>query len=150
MNYLSKKIKVIKPEDKGKLFWDLYIVILNIIELLIIPIELGFIINRDSSFVENYILFRYFLYSCLCSDIILNFNTSYYQKGALIMTRPEISRHYLRLGFFIHVLSVAPYLLQIFVYGITERFSEDKTLIDFFKLFFLLRYLSVQRIFRRF
>ena len=61
-------------------------------------------------------------------DIILNFNTGFYQKGQLVMKRAAIMKDYLTMWFWIDLISSTPYTWILAVsqgIGLRELEADD-------------------------
>lgn len=66
------KIEVFKPEDKFRIFWDLFTMLIIFFAILILPLDISFTI--ESEFFDN---FNYASITIFSLDILINFNTSY-------------------------------------------------------------------------
>ncbi|CAD8050290.1 unnamed protein product [Paramecium primaurelia] len=102
------KIQVFKPEDKFRILWDLFTMIVIFFAILILPLDISFTIESD--FFDNFNIASITIFSL---DILINFNTSYQQKGQYIYDRKLIAKNYLMAWFWIDLLSTFPFDLII-------------------------------------
>ena len=65
-------IQVFKPEDKFRIIWDLFTMIVIFLAILILPLDISFTIESD--FFDN---FNFTSIAIFSLDILINFNTSY-------------------------------------------------------------------------
>ena len=80
------------PDGAFRVGFDIIAMILIGVELIQIPIFLSFQdIDVDSN-VDN---FSTFITSFFLTDIIINFNTAFYERGHVVISRIEIAKHYL-------------------------------------------------------
>lgn len=69
-----------QPDGHGKLMWDFFCMLLIFYEILIIPFELSFGVTFNA--IWDTIINMIFL-----TDILVTFNSGYYQKGVLVQNR---------------------------------------------------------------
>lgn len=96
---------LILPQNPIKIFWDFIILTFIILQGFYVPLLIAFDFKIPTEFI-------YFDVSVSCSlllDIILNFNTGFLKKGACVMNRNLIMKHYLKTWFFIDIISCFPY-----------------------------------------
>lgn len=87
-------------------------------------------------------------------DILMNFNTGYYNKGVVIMKRRIIILHYLTTWFIVDIFATFPYeytIEQAFVSSEgsnsnVEQYSEAPQLLRMLKLIRFLRILRLLRV----
>ena len=101
--WLSKLI--FHPESSFRLSWDVMMLIIIIYQALTIPYFICF--SDDLSYSMQ--VFEVLIYLAFFIDILLSFNTGYYIKGSLINKRRLIAREYLKLWFWIDLISSFPY-----------------------------------------
>lgn len=65
-------IEVLKPEDRFRIMWDLFTMLIIFFAILILPLDISFTI--ESAFFDN---FNYASIAIFSLDILINFNTSY-------------------------------------------------------------------------
>ena len=99
---LGKYFKVYEPSKSFSSFWDFLHFLVILFNFFKIPVELSF----DISFFEFLFgidpvfasFFEKFEFYFLLIDIFVNFNTGYYTKGSLIISRKNIAKHYIKSG----------------------------------------------------
>jgi len=145
--FLYQKIRkyfvVFDPEKTLRSVWDAIHLLVFCFYFFKIPIEISFDVNLFSLISEfdqtMAIVLNYFGVFFLFFDIIVNFNTGYYTKGYLIVSRKMIAKNYLKSSFvydFISFLAVYFDFLQLSISGK-------------FKLLFFFRVSNFFRIFSR-
>lgn len=112
----SKAFKfIILPTDRMKLLWDILIALLTISYLIIIPFKIGFYKNEiltpltDNTNIAALVMFLF--------DIVINFNTAFYSKGELIVSRNRIFTNYFYGQFLKDILSLT------FFISLSENFN---------------------------
>jgi hyperpolarization activated cyclic nucleotide-gated potassium channel 2 len=93
---------IISQDGTFKIFWDLLCMIIILYEIIAIPFSISFdvIISSELDLLVDVV----FIF-----DIVLNFNTSFYQKGVPIYSRTKIMKHYLKMWFWVDILASFPY-----------------------------------------
>ena len=85
--------------------WDIYIMILLLYTAFWMPYQISFIDDPSTGLL----VLDYFVDTCFFIDIILTFNTTYYDKdGLLVVKRKTIAAEYLKGWFFIDFLTILP------------------------------------------
>jgi len=105
---LARKTIVV-PETQLKLAWDMLGFLLIVYQAVLIPYQIGFDVPSQGAILS----FDYFIYVFFVFDILLTFNTAYYQKGALVVRRKLIAKQYFRGWFWIDFFSTFPYEIVI-------------------------------------
>jgi hypothetical protein len=97
---------LIYPEDTFTSFWDVYIAIILIFSCLITPYRLA-LIEEDS---DNWVIINAFIDIMFLCDIILIFNTTYYdEEFNLISDRKTIAIIYFKGWLFIDLVAIVPF-----------------------------------------
>ena len=145
LNQLLNEKGVLNPSNINYVFFEFILLILTIVCLIIIPIDLGFSIDFLNNmipyfhyFVKRLALFLFFV------DILLNFNTAYYEKGELIKKRSMIIKNYLKTAFLRDILS-----LFYFFWGINSAYPYENSFHKISGVLFILRTRNVLRILSR-
>lgn len=85
--------------------WDLSLFVAIIYQSLSLPMRIAFEISTDD--------FSFYLETAIDSmfimDVVLNFNTGFYEANTIITDRWEIAKDYLKFWFWIDLLSSIPY-----------------------------------------
>jgi len=100
-----KMKEVLTPNNKLRVLWDFYILLLVFYDLIIIPLQLAF----DIPFIHYLFALDIIVDASFLIDILLNFNTGYYSKGLLVMDRKKIAWHYCKRWLWIDSLTVFPF-----------------------------------------
>jgi len=98
---------MVSPVGKPRLMWDLLVFSVLILDFLITPFELVFLLEDSvpkGFSVANSIITIFFM-----ADICLNFNTGFIVRDKLIMKRKDSVHNYLTTWFFIDLVSTIPY-----------------------------------------
>eukprot|EP00347_Sterkiella_histriomuscorum_P006811 403351340 len=96
---------VFLPDSQTKTAWDFLILCLIIQQSFIIPILICFDVEESTLSTYSQIVID----TLFMTDIVMNFNTSIYSKGILILNRQQIVAHYLKSWFLIDLVSSLPY-----------------------------------------
>lgn len=140
---LGKYFKVYEPSKSFSSFWDFLHFLVILFNFFKIPVELSFEISLfDFLFEINAVFasfFEKFEFYFLLIDILVNFNTGYYTKGSLIISRKNIAKHYIKSNFFLDLLSFIPIFLDF------QRVPLNENI----KILFFIRVNNFFRIFSR-
>ena len=141
---------VLHPNHPFKMIWDVIHLILIVLFLVIIPLNLSFKVNILDYYSyqspQVYLGIKVFAFCFFIVDILINFNTAFYDKGELILNRKKINSHYLKGQFFIDIISI------FYLYDKILRITNSDPLIpqghplDFIGLFFLIRVSHLDKI----
>lgn len=101
---IYKRIPIIQANSKQKLLWDIFIFIIVIIEMLMISIEISFKENLGGYFGSEK-FFDIFPFLMLVANIILEFNTNFYEHGVSEVNRKRIAHHYIQNHFLFDLLA---------------------------------------------
>jgi len=113
---------ILMPENPFKIAWDLLGIGFIVYQAVMIPYEVGF--NQTETewrFVLNNVIQGFFVL-----DILLAFNTAFYQKGNIVARRRVIGRHYIHSWLFLDLVTVLPY--DYIVSGISGNTESDQRL----------------------
>lgn len=96
---------VLYPDAFIRAIWDISLFILIIYQGFFLPMRISFELPAtDFLFYLDIVIDVMFII-----DIILNFNTGFYQKGQLVMKREFIVKDYLAMWFWVDLISSTPY-----------------------------------------
>lgn len=113
---VEKYVTVFDPAKSLRTLWDALHLLVLLFLFFKLPVELSFEVNLLEflgKYSEIFASFaNYFPILFLLFDIFVNFNTGYYKKGCLIISRNNIAKHYVKSSFFLDILSVLPILLE--------------------------------------
>lgn len=88
-------VPIFHPNHKIKLIWDIMIVLLSFLELIIISLEITFNIDLETEYSSTSI-FKVTAILCFMINILVNFNTTYYEYGVAVLSRQKIASNYLK------------------------------------------------------
>jgi Ion transport protein/Cyclic nucleotide-binding domain len=130
---------IFHPESSWKLAWDILSFFIIFYQALTIPYFQAFDINDPTVWddIDQFITGFFFV------DIILSFNTAYYEGGSIISSRKEISKNYLKYWFWVDIITTFPYNLIL-----TDNSSDNKSGSKVSSVAQLLRILRFYRILR--
>ena len=123
-----RRLEVFSPNIGLLQAWRFIMLFQILVQIIIIPVKFSFDIRFKENGFQYNILYRV-PGVALFVDILINFNTGYYQKGILILERHRIVKHYLKFHFWIDLITTLSLLLS-------EEVVNTKGIID---LMFLLR-----------
>ena len=115
-----------------KIAWDMLHFIIILVLLFLLPLNVCFKLTFDNFFRE--VLAGFFLI-----DILLNMNTSYFNKGFLVKNRKAIIIHYFKTELFMDVSTAVLYFIDM----------RDYHHWAFFKMWFLLRSKKIGNIYEK-
>ena len=70
------------PDSLGKIFWDTFIMAITILNIFYIPTKLAFEIELEDDGL-SYFLLEYIPTWVFIIDVLLNFNTAFYDEGKI-------------------------------------------------------------------
>lgn len=91
--HLIKRMRVFNPDSFGINLWKMIILITTIVQIFLMPLIMSFQIGLDRDY-EQVVLFKLPLFLFIM-DMILNFNTGYYEEGGIMLSRKRIIKQYL-------------------------------------------------------
>ena len=131
------------PNHKFKFTLNCFVLVFTITEFGYIPLHSTFDISEDTFYPKA----RNIFIIILLIDIILNFNTGYFQRGTLILNRKEILKRYLRIDFWMESITILPsIILNLLASDYLDSFRPQ---IDFFEFLFLLRIIYLDKMIRK-
>ncbi|CAD8187784.1 unnamed protein product [Paramecium octaurelia] len=115
-------IKVFTQEDRIRIVWDLFTMLVIFLAILILPVDISF--NIQSTFLDDFNLFSLAVFTL---DIFINFNTAFQHKGQYVYDRQLIIQNYLKWWFWIDVVSTFPFdLIVEAATSSVEQVDEDE------------------------
>ncbi|CAJ1448056.1 unnamed protein product [Effrenium voratum] len=96
------------PLGKVRLIWDLVGLILLLADAILLPLSLAWDWQQGYEDAGSVFLLVVFMVSLVfwSLDIFMNLNTAFYERGALVFSRREILKHYMRTWFIIDLAVV--------------------------------------------
>lgn len=145
---------IVRPNNRHKFRWDLFIGALIMYSVVAIPFRIGF--DREASHGE--LLFDILVDVCFCIDMIVNFITAYRDAdGQLVMNPAQIRRHYLKTWFCVDFFSTFP--IDRFVEALMQDSGTSTStqtrafklirIVRLARLLKLVRLLKMQRLLRK-
>eukprot|EP00359_Climacostomum_virens_P010149 CAMPEP_0204913756 /NCGR_PEP_ID=MMETSP1397-20131031/11607_1 /ASSEMBLY_ACC=CAM_ASM_000891 /TAXON_ID=49980 /ORGANISM="Climacostomum Climacostomum virens, Strain Stock W-24" /LENGTH=660 /DNA_ID=CAMNT_0052085067 /DNA_START=307 /DNA_END=2286 /DNA_ORIENTATION=- len=129
---------IVMPDTLFKKAWDLTASLLILLQSALIPVSLSI------SESEVWTVFEVSVFAFFMSDIILNFNTAYYELGALVTSHKHIISNYARTWLLLDVISTFPYELII----CSELTCKDSWIVRNFRALRYTKLLKLLRIFK--
>lgn len=131
---LGKKtaVWIIHPHHRYRMIWDIFALVLILIESVVIPLEICFQITVS-------IWWWYFTTTFFFTDIVLNCITGFFERGILIMRQSWIMKRYAQSFMILDVISTFPWKLVI-----TD--GHGTSLILLFRLAKLIRLLRLAKV----
>jgi len=143
-NLKREATRVRAPNEVMRVIWDMYVMILIFYDLVMIPLTLSFDVNLPN-FLKYWDVARiasFFL------DILINFNTGFYDKGLLVMDRKKIFGHYITGWFWIDLVASIPF---DFIHDDDEGVEDGyNSTYEIFKMVKVLRFIRILRFLRIF
>ncbi|CAD8095929.1 unnamed protein product [Paramecium sonneborni] len=106
---MSKYVKVIKPDSLFKIVWDIILLLFIVVNIFYIPIYISFDVRSSGLFEWIFDLLPSWVF---IAEILLNFNTAYYDKGLMHEDRKQIMKHYVKGNFFWDIIVIIPFLIS--------------------------------------
>ena len=131
------------PENKFKMWWDLFMTLVLLITCLVTPVDIAF--QPDTLGVDIMNILIDILFGC---DILVIFNTVFYDNEVvLVEDRKEIAQNYLRGWFTVDVLAIVPFdkILNAVEFNSLVRVARVGRLYKLVKLTRLLRILKIMK-----
>ena len=133
---------IIESKSRGKMFWDILIMMYAMYNAFMIPIEVAYSGTFFSAKTKNALTyFGYAVDFCFLIDIVISFRTSYLDpnKGVEVKDPRLIATRYLKSGlFFLDVVSTVP-IDNIIKYFLSSRSVKQLSLLGLIKLTRLIR-----------
>lgn len=117
-------IPIILPNQKLKLLFDIWQAILIIIRMVTQTIKLGFctfIYEQCIDFIDNELLI--IMLVSFFFEILINFNTGFFEKGIVIQQKTRIIKHYLFTSFIPDILAAIPLVFNLIIDEKSDDFS---------------------------
>lgn len=123
-NLNSKEVypkSLIHPDSSFKMTWDIISMMFIIYLAITVPYKICFnIIYFGVWAYLDLIMTIFFIF-----DILIEFNTGFYAKGALVSDRKVVAKNYLKFWFWMDVIASIPYTW--FIDGVFETNSTDNS-----------------------
>ena len=134
---IMDKLPIFQPNSLYKSVWDLFILLLAIMEFFIISIHLSFGISLKNDYTFGF-FFKFLAFFCFSINIMINFNKTYYEYGDSVPNRKKITKNYLNTNFFFDLIALLSLIPTIIL-------SENHT-ISYISIFFILIFKSLKKI----
>ncbi|CAK74825.1 unnamed protein product (macronuclear) [Paramecium tetraurelia] len=108
----SNRLAIIYPESSFKIFWDSIVVCIIVINIFYIPMSLSFELDKSNQI--SILFFETIPSYIFIVEIMLNFNTAFYNQGIIHTNRSEIFFHYIQNNFCWDLLITIPFVLAQF------------------------------------
>lgn len=133
---------IIYPDSSWKLIWDFLSFLIISYQAISIPFYISFLLENNSTASADLGFMIFFNF-----DILLHFNTAFFRSGELIVQRKEIIKNYLKLWFWIDLISTFPYD-SIYNYANvgSHTFSSVPQLLRIIRFYRILKLLRLARL----
>jgi CRP-like cAMP-binding protein len=103
---VMRKYGLMHPDFFGKTIWDLFVGVLVVYSVIVVPYRIAFNVVASGPFQ----FFDVLVDVMFTFDILLNFNTAYFDDfGALITDKKKLRIHYMKTSFTIDLLTTIPF-----------------------------------------
>ncbi|CAD8197192.1 unnamed protein product [Paramecium octaurelia] len=114
--YIGNQRLILRPESLASIWWNIYILTILNINVLYVSAKIAF--KFDDSTNDDLQQARQIIFDVLPSysfmlEILLKFNTCYYNKGAVIENRYLIAKNYFRSSFLFDIFVIIPYFVSL-------------------------------------
>ncbi|CAK9084005.1 Potassium voltage-gated channel protein eag (Ether-a-go-go protein) [Durusdinium trenchii] len=102
-------LRSLHPGGQLRMSWDTIGILLLFLDAVLLPVSLAWNWQKDTTGTSSLLLLGLFITGVVfwTLDIVLNFHTSYFDKGILITSQRMICKHYLSTWFFLDLCLVA-------------------------------------------
>ena len=127
--FILQSVEPIHPYNNLKILWEMIHFSIILILLFLIHIDICFKIELENPVKIPILAF-------LIMDLLLNFTTSYFNKGFIVKNRKTIISHYIQTEFLADFVSIVFYAIDLENYGLWAML----------KMFFFLRWKKINKI----
>ena len=120
------QIPLIHPESRFKVVWEIYILIITVAVTIVAPLTVVFRLAMTPALWAFDILVTL----TFAADIVIQFNTAYFEHRKLVTDRRAIARRYLRGWFLLDLLATLPFS---WIFS-SSRFAQLNRVFRFFRL----------------
>ena len=132
---------ILLPNQNIKLITNFLVFCVTLTEFIYVPFETCFSLYDISTYW--YVRSRIFIHIFLLFEIILNFNTGYFNKGMLILERIDVIKNYIYIRFWFDLATILPlFLNHLYFYSNDDDFK-------FCQFIFLLRIFNLNEMIRK-
>ena len=85
---------IINPNDRFKLFWDLFIMLLILVQMFLLSVEVAF--QPGHAMTSDFQIFKILSVLIFSLDILMKFKTSFYEHGSLMKNHRKIRENYIK------------------------------------------------------
>lgn len=101
---LFLKMPLIYPETRFKIYWDATAILARLYFLYLIPLDLAW--SNYSFLFDLYLKITIVMIAMIFLDMIVGFNTAYYEYGLIVTSRIKIIKHRLLRNFGLEWISI--------------------------------------------
>ena len=131
------KVPLFLPSHNLYLAWDFVHILVIIFVFFMIPIQIGFQIDGHNDAGGTFVILVFVL------ECLISLNTTYYEKGRLIVDRLMILQHYWRKKALQDLVTILPLIFDTFYVEKNPRVVNPLT---FLKIFFYLKFYHFSRL----
>jgi len=133
----SAKLNVFHPYSTWRLRWDFSIVVVMTYILVNIPLQICFQINLPPDHPWSFVDLGVNVFFMI--DILVNFNTAFFQQSKLITSRREIAKNYTKDWFWLDLITSVPF---------DQILTNAKSITQLAKIFKIARIIRLVKLFR--
>ncbi|CAM9734706.1 unnamed protein product [Ectocarpus fasciculatus] len=136
---------IVHPNDPRKLYWDLFVGAMILYSIVVIPWRIAF--RQDAS--GAMLIFDYIVDAIFGIDIILCFNSAYFEEDVLVYKRATIARNYVSTWFGPDVLGTVPFASLVGIFITTVDSLQSVKFLRLVRVFRLLKLMRILRLNRK-
>ncbi|XP_003742439.1 potassium/sodium hyperpolarization-activated cyclic nucleotide-gated channel 1 [Galendromus occidentalis] len=139
---------MIHPDSPLRINWDIFMLVLLLINMIVIPLDVAFFASRQDTF---WVVFNIFTDLAFVLDIVLNFRTGFFTSSEtrdLNLDPKAVAKRYLRKWFFFDLISAIPcdLIIGIFLNDQGQNLQPTLKLVHMLKLINLVKLLRFSRL----
>ncbi|CAD8149984.1 unnamed protein product [Paramecium pentaurelia] len=144
IEYWDQNIRIFQPEERKKILWDSCLSISRLYFIILIPMDITF--EQEFLYSHQLFILTVIMTILLMLDILLNFNTAYYQFGLIVNERSKIFNHVISKAYGCDAISVIYLFVLMFLNW--DDYREEKQYILIGLLTFVGQYQNITKLIR--
>ncbi|CAM9385787.1 unnamed protein product, partial [Ectocarpus sp. 12 AP-2014] len=143
------RLHVFHPDSMTKAFWDVFVAFFIVFSVVEVTFRLGF----DSPAEGSWAIFGHVVDGMFLVDMLVSFDTAYWDDGNIVTSRKLIAREYLRTWFIVDFVSTVPLdtmFSRMLLNSDALRSTKLIRMIRLIRLFKIFRLLKMSTFFERY